>query len=204
MLGRNTLRTLAVSAGAVLLLGTLAAPAAAKTAPAAKAPAAGPVDVNSATEAQLEALPGIGAATAKKIIAARPYKSVDEVATKAGIPAMNFGKFKSLLTVGAAAAAPAAAPAPAAPPAKAAPAAPAAAPVTHPAKAPAAPKLAPGELVNINTAPKELLDALPGIGPVKAQAIIEGRPYAKIEDVMKVKGIKEGEFGKIKNLITVK
>ena len=69
---------------------------------------------------------------------------------------------------------------------------------------PAATKLAPGEKVNINTAPKEDLDKLPGIGPVKAQAILEARPFEKIEDIMKVKGIKEGEFGKIKDLITVK
>jgi competence protein ComEA len=39
---------------------------------------------------------------------------------------------------------------------------------------------------------------------VKAQAIIDGRPYEKIEDIMKVKGIKQGEFNKIKDLITVK
>jgi competence protein ComEA len=39
---------------------------------------------------------------------------------------------------------------------------------------------------------------------VKAQAIMDGRPYEKIENVMKVKGIKQGEFNKIKDLITVK
>ena len=65
-------------------------------------------------------------------------------------------------------------------------------------------KLASGEKVNINTASKEQLDVLPGIGPVKAQAIIDGRPYQKPEDIMKVKGIKQGEFNKIKDLITVK
>ena len=64
-------------------------------------------------------------------------------------------------------------------------------------------KLAPGQKVNINTATKEQLDALPGIGPVKAQAIIDGRPYKKTEDIMKVKGIKQGEFNKIKDVITV-
>jgi competence protein ComEA len=61
--------------------------------------------------------------------------------------------------------------------------------------------------VNINTATKEQLDALPGIGPVKAQAIIDYRnangPFKTPADVMKVKGIKEGEFGKIKDQIAV-
>ena len=37
----------------------------------------------------------------------------------------------------------------------------------------------------------------------EAQAIIDGRPYKTTEDVMKVKGIKEGTYGKIKDLITV-
>ena len=65
-------------------------------------------------------------------------------------------------------------------------------------------KLPSGKKLNINAASKEELDALPGIGPVRAQAIIAGRPYEKIEDIMKVKGIKQGEFNKIKDLITVK
>ncbi len=64
-------------------------------------------------------------------------------------------------------------------------------------------KLAPGQKVNINAATKEQLDALPGIGPVKAQAIIDGRPYKKPEDIMKVKGIRQGEFSRIKDVITV-
>jgi competence protein ComEA len=61
--------------------------------------------------------------------------------------------------------------------------------------------------VNINTATKEQLDALPGIGPVKAQAIIDYRnangPFKSPEDVMKVRGIKQGEFGKIRDQISV-
>ena len=58
--------------------------------------------------------------------------------------------------------------------------------------------------MNLNSADKATLEALPEIGPALAQAIIDGRPYTKIEDVMKVKGIKEGKFSKIKDLITVK
>ena len=38
----------------------------------------------------------------------------------------------------------------------------------------------------------------------KAQSIIDGRPYQNPEDIMKVKGIKEGEFKKIKDIIVVK
>jgi competence protein ComEA len=61
--------------------------------------------------------------------------------------------------------------------------------------------------VNINTANLAELEALPEIGPVKAQAIIDYRnangPFKSPEDVMKVSGIKEGTYGKIKGLISV-
>ncbi len=63
------------------------------------------------------------------------------------------------------------------------------------------------ERVNINTADEAELMTLPGIGKVRAAAIIEYRQQAgkfeKIEDIMNVKGIKTGIFSKIKNLITV-
>jgi competence protein ComEA len=65
-------------------------------------------------------------------------------------------------------------------------------------------KLPPGKKININTATADDLDLLYGIGPARAKLIIEGRPYDKIEDIMKVKGIKEIEFEKIKENITVK
>jgi hypothetical protein len=88
--------------------------AAAKTA-AAKAPAAA-VNLNTASQADLEALPGVGPATAKKIIAGRPYSSVADLA-KAGVPKGTIEKITSMVTV-AAATAPAPKPA-AAPPAAA-------------------------------------------------------------------------------------
>ncbi len=160
------------------------------------------VDLNSASTKELEALPGVGAATSKKIVANRPYKSVDEL-SKAGLSAKVIEKLKPLVTVGAATpAAESATKAPAAP----APAKEASATATSSAKKTVSEgaKLVSGQKVNINTASKEQLDALPGIGSTKAQAIIDGRPYEKIEDIMKVKGIKQGVFNKIKDYITVK
>ena len=61
-------------------------------------------------------------------------------------------------------------------------------------------------LVNINTASLEELCTLPGIGEGKAVSIISYREstgrFEQIEDIMKVEGIKEGLFGKIRDLIT--
>ncbi|HSN45630.1 MAG TPA: helix-hairpin-helix domain-containing protein [Casimicrobiaceae bacterium] len=56
--------------------------------------------------------------------------------------------------------------------------------------------------VNINTATKEELEALNGIGPVKAQAIIDYRkangPFKSIDDVKNVKGVGDATFDKIR------
>jgi hypothetical protein len=77
----------------VLLAGSPAAATAVKAAP----PAA-PVDINKASQTQLEALPGVGTATAKKIIAARPYASVQEL-SRAGLSAKGIQKLAPLVTV---------------------------------------------------------------------------------------------------------
>ena len=64
------------------------------------------------------------------------------------------------------------------------------------------------QLVNINRAEAWLLESLPGIGPVKAQAIIEYRqqngPFRNIYELMEVDGFGEASFDQIKHLITVR
>jgi len=57
--------------------------------------------------------------------------------------------------------------------------------------------------ININSASVSELDSLSGIGPAYAQRIIDSRPFDKIEDIMKVPGIGEGVFEKIKDKIDV-
>jgi competence protein ComEA len=48
------------------------------------------------------------------------------------------------------------------------------------------------------------LKPYPRSDPLKHRQFIDGRPYKAPEDVMKVKGIKEGTFNKIKDYITVR
>lgn len=61
--------------------------------------------------------------------------------------------------------------------------------------------------VNLNTASKEELMKLSGIGEAKASDIIsyreENGSFAKPEDIMKIRGIKQGIYSKIKDMITV-
>lgn len=60
------------------------------------------------------------------------------------------------------------------------------------------------ELVSINEATKEELMTLPGVGESKAKSIIEYREknkFEKLEDIMKVSGIGEAAYSKIKDLI---
>ena len=206
-------------------------------------PLPAPVDVNSETLEKLETLPGIGPALAKEIVAARPHAGYESIANLKGIGTEKLDALKGRVKFGEstavakakakveeakadqAAAKATAAETTGAPKAKAKVAEEKAKAKVEKAKseekaakteetaaknetkAVAKPKLAPGTKVNINTASLETLDELFGIGPVKAQAILDYRKekkFEKIEDIMQVKGIKEETFAKMKDMISVK
>ena len=207
-----------------------------------KTTAAHRININSASKTDLEALPGVGPATADAIIAARPFKSVAELKNVKGIGEARFEEMLPHVTVKNTASQSTAIGAPAGgisggstgsdkPSAEAqeknrapknartdanvgAPETPGSGSSKPTAEAQEKNRSARSATatsnrdhsakVDLNTASKEELEALPGIGPVKAQAIIDNRPYKNVNDVMKVSGIKEGTFDKIKDQITVK
>jgi len=175
----------AVAAIMALTAGTAAAKA--KETSKTAATKAAPVDLNSASQKDLEALPGIGASTAKKIVAGRPYAAVGDL-SRAGVSAKTIEKITPLVTVGAASASAA----PAGKPAKRSPGPASPAPSGSAAAAP----------VDLNSASQKDLEALPAVGEATAKKIIAGRPYASVADLSKA-GVSARTIEKITPLVTV-
>lgn len=74
---------------------TPTAPKTAAAKPATAKPAVELLDLNSASKADLIALPGVGEAYAQKIIDGRPYERKDQLVAKKIVPQANYDKFKN-------------------------------------------------------------------------------------------------------------
>jgi DNA uptake protein ComE-like DNA-binding protein len=66
------------------------------------------------------------------------------------------------------------------------------------------PAAAQGQRVNINTATAAELDGLPQIGDARSRAIIEGRPYRSVEELLERRVIPSNAYEAIKDLVTVR
>ncbi len=129
-----------------------AAPMAAIAAPA------GPslIDVNSADEKTLDALPGVGAVRAKAIVANRPYTEKQQLLDKKAVPANVFAAIQDKIA-----------------------------------------------LANVNkTTAADMAKVLPNVGPVRAQQIVDKRPYATLQDLVTKGALTQGVLDGLKGLIT--
>lgn len=125
--------------------------------PATAVPA-GPmlIDINSADEKALDALPGVGPTRAKAIVANRPYTEKQQLLDRKVVPANVYADIETLVA-----------------------------------------------LVNVNTAPAaDMAYILPNVGPVRAQQIVDRRPYAAPQELVAKGALTAGIFAGIRNLVT--
>ena len=157
------------------------------------------VDLNSASQSELEALPGVGPALAKKIIDNRPYSSVSGL-SKAGVPAGTISKLRGLVKAGRATREEKKEEKPVAkaekPQAK-----------TEKQQAKEEKKaekaaIASGGKVDLNSASAAELEALPGVGAATAKKIIANRPYSSVADLSRA-GVSASTMNKIRDKVQV-
>jgi DNA uptake protein ComE-like DNA-binding protein len=156
------------------------------------------IDLNTASETELMALPGVGEVTARKIIENRPYRSTADL-SKAGLSANAIKKISGLVTARARQT-----------PARVETSKPAARPnrsetarksTDRASAAPRDQKAKPAtKKVDLNSATESELQDLPGIGAIYAKKIIAARPYKSVDDLSKAE-LPASVFAKIENMV---
>jgi competence protein ComEA len=149
------------------------------------------VELNSATKAELEALPGVGPEIAEDIIKARPFQKLEELKEVKGIGEARFDELRKMVVVRPETIQPQK--------------------ISNPKSAVSAGKGANSERphaaratkVDLNTASRDQLEALPGIGPEIATALIAARPFQSLDELKDIKGIGEARFEQIRPLVTI-
>jgi len=154
------------------------------------------VNVNTASAAELDSLPGIGPSKAQAIVTFReqqgPFSSVDSLVNVPGIGPATLLNIQALVTIDGSSAPPT-------PDAQSDQVEPTAAP---PASGP------PTTSININTASASALQAFPGVGATKAAAIVADRdeqgPFTSCQDLTRVAGFGPATVANVAPLCTVK
>ena len=179
---RSLLASLSAAAATLALL-VLGAPA----------HAACSVELNSASSAQLETLPGIGPAKAAAILdyrtTAGPFTTVDQLDNVTGIGPATLENVRPFVCVGEAG------------PAAEAPSSTASSSTASSSTASSSTASSSAGAIDINTASAAQLEGLPGIGPSKSAAIIaertENGPFSSCNDLTRVLGIGEATIAKL-------
>ena len=144
-----------------------------------------PLDLNTAGVEELQLLPGIGPVKAEAILSYRESKggfaSVEELLEVSGIGERTLGKIKEYVIVN---------------------------PQNVQNSTGSKNRIvSEKQLLNVNLASQEELERLPGIGPVKAKAIVDFRekngPFKSVEDLVQIPGIGEKTLEKLLPYITV-
>jgi competence protein ComEA len=142
------------------------------------------IDLNRADPADLELLPGVGPTLARRIVADRQrngrFRSVEDLRRVPGVGPATLERLEPFLVVDSPTEAPAAPPPPR---------------VVRGARpeGPSEPKKPPpGAKIDLNTASRDELQKLPGVGPTLSARIVEARherPFRSVDELRRVKGI---------------
>ncbi|MCX8038317.1 MAG: helix-hairpin-helix domain-containing protein [Candidatus Sumerlaeia bacterium] len=171
----------------------------------------GPLDLNTASEEQLQTLPGIGVVRAKAIISHReshgPFRRLEDLKQVPGIGNKTFEALRPYLKPLTLAATATLTTAPSPPTAPDPPHQPAAALPVGAAPSANPPQMQSPPLININTATPDQLAELDGIGEALAKRIVDYRrtygPFRSPVDIQKVQAIGKAIYAKNRHRITV-